>query len=130
LAEERPAWALDGVLAREVYKLDWQPVSETPGLQGLDLPGLSFKYLGKVGKEPWVYMVRQEPGVALARHSHASNVMHYLIEGSWIIAGAERAPGWFHLELRGREYGPIVAGERGSVYLAIYDAKPDFIPAS
>ncbi|MGH7366386.1 MAG: alpha/beta fold hydrolase [Candidatus Rokuibacteriota bacterium] len=128
MGEETKIWELEGVLAREAHRLEWLPLAKTPGLDGLDIPGVSCKYLGKDDKGPWVYMVRQEPGVQLARHRHTSNVMHYLIEGSWLIAGLEKGPGWFHYEHRGQEYGPILSGERGSLYLAIHDAKPDFIP--
>lgn len=129
MIEEMRIWELEGVLAREVHKLEWLPIGDTAGHSGIDLPGVFCKYLGKNGKGPWVYMVRQEPGIRLGRHRHTGNVMHYLVEGSWLIGGLEKGPGWFHYEQRGQDYGPIVSGEGGSVYLMIYDGSPDIIPA-
>ncbi|MCC7107291.1 MAG: hypothetical protein IT307_19320 [Chloroflexi bacterium] len=118
-----------GLLAFEADKMEWLPLKDTPGYGGVDIPGVFLKFFGVPGKGPWAYLVRHDPNTVVARHSHAGNVIHYLLEGSWTLGISQKGPGWFHYEQKGLRYGPIVTGPNGSLFLAIYDAEPDFIPA-
>lgn len=120
---------LEGVLAREADTMEWLPLKDTPGFGGADIPGVWCKYFGEGDKGPWAYLVKHAPGTRVGRHTHNSNVIHYLIEGAWLIGGQRKGPGWFHYEQKGLRYGPIVSGENGSLFLAIYDDAPDFIPS-
>ncbi|MGH7366385.1 MAG: cupin domain-containing protein [Candidatus Rokuibacteriota bacterium] len=118
-----------GLLAFEADKLEWLALKDTPGYRGVDIPGVFLKFFGEANKGPWAYLVRHDPGTIVGRHSHNGNVIHYLLEGSWKLGSQEKGPGWFHYEQKGLRYGPIISGPQGSLFLAIYDAEPDFIPA-
>ena len=120
---------LEGVLAREANQMPWTALKDTPGFGGVDIAGVSCKYFGEGDQGPWAYLVKHAPGTRVERHTHHGNVIHYLIEGDWLIGGQRKGPGWFHYEQKGLRYGPIVSGDAGSVFLAIYDNAPDFVRA-
>jgi hypothetical protein len=113
----------------EEHKLQWQPLKDTPGFGGVDIPGIECKFFGKEDVGPWFYLVRHEPGVRVVRHSHEGDVFHYILEGEWQIGQRKFGPGFMQYEQVGLKYGPIVSGSQGSLFLAIYDRAPNFLPA-
>lgn len=113
----------------EESKLEWMPLKDTPGFGGVDIPGIECKFFGKEGVGPWFYLVRHEPGVTVERHSHEGDVFHYILEGDWHIGSKRFGPGFMQYEQVGLNYGPIRSGDRGSLFLAIYDRAPNFLPA-
>jgi hypothetical protein len=115
------------LFAREA-ELEWQPLRDVPGFGGADIPGVFGKFFGRPGSGPWFYLVRHDPGTVVGRHTHNGNVIHYLLEGSWLIGNQTAEPGWFHYEQKGISYGPITSGDDGSVFLTIYDHEPGFVP--
>jgi len=129
-SEDQP-WPADlgaavGLVAREADKLEWQPLKQTPGFM-IDIPGVYTKYFGEGDVGPWFYLVKHDPGTVVERHGHNGNVIHYILEGTWKLGQHERGAGWFHYEQKGLRYGPLISGDQGSLFLAIYDARPDFI---
>lgn len=114
----------------EEAKLQWQPIKETPGFGGVDIPGIQCKFFGKEGVGPWFYLVKHEPGVVVERHSHEGDVFHYILEGEWSIGSKKFGPGFMQYEQVGLNYGPLISGDQGSLFLAIYDRAPNFLPAT
>ena len=114
----------------EEGKLAWQPLKDTPGFGGADIPGIQCKFFGKEGVGPWFDLVKHEPGVFVERHSHEGDVFHYILEGEWRIGSRTFGPGFMQYEQVGLNYGPIESGSQGSLFLAIYDRAPNFIPAT
>lgn len=112
-------------------KLDWMPLKDTPGFGGVDIPGVYCKFFGKENVGPWFYLVKHEPGVRVERHSHEGDVFHYILEGEWQIGNSDLrfGPGFMQYEQVGLHYGPIISGDKGSLFLAIYDRAPNFLPA-
>lgn len=108
-------------------ELDWLPLKDTPGFDGVDIPGVECKYFGKGDDGPWFYVVRHEPGVVVQRHTHNGDVFHYILEGEWAIGNRTWGPGFMQYEQKGLFYGPITSGSEGSLFLAIYDHRPSFI---
>lgn len=114
----------------EADKLPWLLLKDTPGFSGVDIPGITCKFFGREGIGPWFYLVRHEPGVRVERHSHEGDVFHYILEGEWTIGKRKKfGPGFMQFEQKGLSYGPLVSGHQGSLFLAIYDRAPNFIPA-
>jgi hypothetical protein len=113
----------------EEAKLAWQALKDTPGFGGADIPGIDCKFFGKEGVGPWFYLVKHQPGVVVERHGHDGDVFHYILEGEWRIGSKTFGPGFMQYEQVGLNYGPIVSGEQGSLFLAIYDRAPNFLPA-
>ena len=109
--------------------LAWLPLRDTPGFGGADIPGVFCKFFGKEEHGPWFYLVRHEPNVVVARHTHEGDVFHYLLEGEWHIGSRKFLPGFMQYEQKGLYYGPIISGDQGSLFLAIYDHAPSFIEA-
>ena len=122
LAQVRVAFA-------EESKLSWQLLKDTPGFGGVDIPGIQCKFFGKEGVGPWFYLVKHEPGVVVERHSHEGDVFHYILEGEWSIGNKKFGPGFMQYEEVGLNYGPLRTGAQGSLFLAIYDRAPNFLPA-
>jgi len=115
-----------GLVAMHADEMAWTPLKDTPGFM-IDIPGVTTKYFGEGEKGPWFYLVKHEPGTVVARHGHNGNVIHYILSGTWKLGHHEKGAGWFHYEQKGLRYGPLISGEQGSLFLAIYDARPDFI---
>jgi ChrR-like protein with cupin domain len=114
----------------EADKLPWLLLKDTPGFGGVDIPGITCKFFGREGVGPWFYLVKHEPGVRVERHSHEGDVFHYILEGEWLIGKTRKfGPGFMQYEHKGLNYGPITSGPQGSLFLAIYDRAPNFIPA-
>ncbi|HEY4281236.1 MAG TPA: hypothetical protein VGM91_23695 [Conexibacter sp.] len=109
--------------------LEWLALKDTPGFDGHDIPGVFCKFFGKEEKGPWFYLVRHEPGVVVPRHSHDGDVFHYILEGEWRIGKSTKVfgPGFMQYEQKGLYYGPLISGDEGSLFLAIYDNAPLFI---
>ncbi len=117
------------VLAKRDEDVPWLQLKDTPGFGGADIPGVYCKFYGDPEHGPWFYLVKHDPGTLVGKHSHDGDVIHYLLEGSWKLGGQTFAPGFFQYEQVGLEYGPIISGPEGSVFLAIYDRPPSFHPA-
>jgi hypothetical protein len=114
----------------EADKLPWLLLKDTPGFGGVDIPGITCKFFGREGVGPWFYLVKHQPGVRVERHSHEGDVFHYILEGEWLIGKTRKfGPGFMQYEHKGLNYGPITSGPQGSLFLAIYDRAPNFIPA-
>ena len=111
-------------------ELPWLALKDTPGFGGVDIPGVYCKYFGHGNEGPWFYLVRHEPGVVVERHGHDGDVFHYILEGEWRIGKSTKrfGPGFMQFEQKGLFYGPLIS-ENGSLFLAIYDHAPNFIPA-
>ena len=109
--------------------LEWLLLRDTPGFDGVDIPGVECKFFGKEEVGPWFYLVRHEPGVVVPRHSHDGDVFHYILEGEWQIGKSTKrfGPGFMQYEQKGLFYGPLISGPEGSLFLAVYDNKPLFI---
>ena len=122
LADMRVAFA-------EGHKISWQPIKDTHGFGGVDMPGVYCKFFGKENIGPWFYLVKHEPGVLVERHSHEGDVFHYIIEGEWQIGSKVFGPEFFQFEKVGLNYGPIKSGDKGSLFLAIYDKAPHCLPS-
>lgn len=117
------------VFAKE-EQLPWLLLKDTPGFDATDIPGIECKFFGKPDEGPWFYLVKHAPGVVVPRHSHTGDVFHYLLEGDWRIGNHRFGPGFMQYEQQGLFYGPIISGDEGSLFLAIYDNKPSFIEPS
>lgn len=117
------------LFARE-QELEWTPLKDVPGFEGTDIPGVYGKFFGDPESGPWFYLIRHDPGTVVGRHTHHGNVIHYLLEGEWAFGSQKVGPGWFHYEQKGISYGPITSGDEGSLFLAIYDHRPGFVPKS
>lgn len=114
----------------EAEKLPWLLLKDTPGFGGTDIPGITCKFFGRDSVGPWFYLVKHEPGVIVERHSHEGDVIHYILEGEWTIGKSKKVgPGFMQFEQVGLNYGPLTSGSEGSLFLAIYDRAPNFIPA-
>ncbi|MBJ8347213.1 hypothetical protein [Antrihabitans sp. YC2-6] len=119
------------------HEIEWVPVSDLYGFDGT-VPaaiGNLGKYLGRPGDErgPWFYIVKHPPHTRVPRHSHSSAVSHFLLDGSWLVGDDEPqvcVPGFFHHEDPGAFWGPLRSGPEGSRFIAVYSARPDFIPAA
>ncbi len=111
-------------------ELPWLALKDTPGFGGADIPGVYCKYFGRGDQGPWFYLVKHDAGVVVERHSHDGDVFHYILEGEWRIGTSSKrfGPGFMQFEQKGLNYGPLLS-ERGSLFLAIYDHAPNFIPA-
>lgn len=107
--------------------LPWLAIKDTPGFNGLDIPGVHAKFFGKEGRGPWFYLVRHEPGVVIPKHTHQGDVFHYILEGEWTMGNRILEPGFMQFETKGLFYGPFTSGPQGSLFLAIYDHEPAFI---
>lgn len=112
-------------------ELEWLLLKDTPGFGGHDIPGIQCKFFGKNNLGPWFYLVKHEPGVVVERHGHDGDVFHYILEGEWKIGNSKLkfGPGFMQYEQKGLYYGPLISGDKGSLFLAIYDKAPNFIPA-
>lgn len=112
-------------------ELPWTLLKDTPGFGGHHIPGIYLKYFGRPDIGPWFYLVRHDPGVVVPRHSHDGDVFHYILEGEWCIGNSTKrfGPGFMQFEQVGLNYGPLISGPNGSLFLAIYDRSPNFIPA-
>lgn len=119
--------SLPSVVFAQEQDLPWLPLNQTEGFGGLDIPGIDLKYFGKPGRGPWFYLVRHEPGVVVPKHTHAGDVFHYLLGGSWKMGGRTLTEGYMQFEQKGLFYGPIESGPEGSLFLAVYDHEPQFI---
>jgi hypothetical protein len=110
-------------------ELEWLPLKDTPGFGGIDIPGVDVKFFGKENVGPWFYLVRHQPGVVVPRHTHDGDVFHYILEGEWRIGKSSKVfgPGFMQFEQKGLFYGPLISGDEGSLFLAIYDTAPLFI---
>ena len=117
------------VLAKPDEDVPWLKLKDTPGFGGADIAGVYSKFFGDPERGPWFYLVKHDPGAVVGKHSHDGDVIHYLLEGSWKLGGQTFGPGFFQYEQVGLEYGPIISGPEGSVFLAIYDRSPSFHPA-
>lgn len=53
------------------------------GFGGPDIPGVYCKFCGDPDRGPWFYLVKDNPGTVVGKHSHDGNVIHYLLEGTW-----------------------------------------------
>jgi hypothetical protein len=115
------------VVFAEAEKLDWLPLKDTPGFGGVDIPGVECKFFGRGGDGPWFYLVRHEPGTVVQRHTHDGDVFHFILEGEWTIGNRKFHSGFMQFEEQGLFYGPIISGDEGSLFLAIYDNAPSFI---
>lgn len=115
----------------EADKLPWLALKDTPGFGGVDIPGVFCKFFGREGVGPWFYLVKHDPGTVVERHSHEGDVFHYILEGEWRIGNSTKkfGPGFMQFEQVGLNYGPLISGPQGSLFLAIYDRAPNFIPA-
>jgi hypothetical protein len=114
----------------EAEKLPWLLLKDTPGFGGVDIPGITCKFFGRESVGPWFYLVKHEPHVHVERHTHEGDVFHYILEGEWLIGKSKKfGPGFMQFEQKGLNYGPIVSGPQGSLFLAIYDRAPNFIEA-
>ena len=114
------------VIFAQEQDLPWVRLAELPGFGGTDIPGVSGKLFGDPETGPWFYLIRHDPGTVVARHAHDGNVIHYLVGGEWKLGSRTVKPGWFHYEKKDIFYGPIVSGESGSTFFAIYDHAPGF----
>lgn len=119
--------AMPKVFFAKEQELEWVPLNETPGFGGVDIPGVYCKFFGEAGRGPWFYLVRHDPGTVVGRHTHRGDVFHYLLEGEWTMGGHKLGPGAMQFEQQGLFYGPIISGDEGSLFLAIYDHEPAFI---
>jgi hypothetical protein len=120
----------------DIYEqeIPYAAISTVFGFEGAPVDGSFGKYLGVPDSDdgPWFYLIRHEPFARIPRHTHNGNVMHYLLEGFWRVGDDEselRFPGFFHFERTGEFWGPLRIGPEGSKMIAIYDRRPDFIPA-
>lgn len=118
------------VVFAEEEHLSWLALKDTPGFGGVDIPGVECKFFGHEEHGPWFYLVRHEPGTVVQRHTHEGDVFHFILEGAWTIGSRTFGPGFMQFEERGLFYGPIISGDEGSVFLAIYDHAPSFIEPS
>lgn len=117
----------------DANEISFEEARDLYGFDGADNPGSTGKYFGKPqGDGPWFYIIKHRPHTVIPRHTHEADVYHYLVAGSWTV-GAERElklPGFFHFEPKGVFWGPLVSGDEGSEFIAVYTDKPSFIPAA
>lgn len=118
---------MPSVVFAQEQDLPWLPLRETPGFDGMDIPGVECKFFGKPDVGPWFYLVKHEPDVEIARHTHKGDVFHYILEGEWKMGSRVLPPGFMQFEQRGLYYGPFTSGPEGSLFLAIYDHEPAFV---
>jgi len=114
------------VLFAQEQDLPWLPLRELPGFDGTDIEGVFGKLFGDPESGPWFYLIRHDPGTVVESHTHDGNVIHYLLQGEWRMGSRHAGPGWFHYEKKGIHYGPIISGDQGSLFFAIYDHAPRF----
>ena len=127
--EDEMGFQAPKVCFAEADALPWLPLKDTPGFGGVDIPGIMCKFFGRENVGPWFYLVKHEPGVVVERHRHEGDVFHYILEGEWSIGTRKFGPGFMQYEQVGLSYGPLISGPDGSLFLAIYDRAPNFIPA-
>lgn len=118
---------MPAVVFAQESDLPWLPLKETPGFDGMDIPGVECKFFGKPGRGPWFYLVKHEPGTVIAKHTHKGDVFHYILEGEWHMGSRVLPPGFMQFEQKGLYYGPFTSGPEGSLFLAIYDHEPAFV---
>src|SRR5688572_4292281 len=69
---------------------------------------------------PRVTVSRQEPGATVAPHTHGSDYVEIILEGTQKVGKMWHRPGDCRLVKAGTGYGPLIAGPQGCLILVIF----------
>jgi hypothetical protein len=80
---------------------------------------IHIKFVGDREEGPWVLWTRYEPNHLQPAHSHDEDEVIYILEGEVTVGEARCGPGAAIFVEKDTQYGPLVAGPQGVVFLRV-----------
>ena len=76
-----------------------------------------------------VVLGRYDPHVVIERHGHASDHLVYVLEGELLVGERRCLPGTLIVLELGASFGPLIAGETGTLLFEVWMGDPRPVPA-